>query len=148
MPYFDGDSVGVVGAAGVPTALPNFMDTIAHPTPPVTRAEVVQQKKPEVIAPKAPTPVSKGVQAAKLIRQVKPIYPQLARAVRISGTVRLVAIIGKGGSIENLQVSGGHPMLIPAAVEAVKQWLYQPTLLNGEPVDVITQIDVNFTLSQ
>jgi len=90
----------------------------------------------------------KGVQAAKLIRQVKPIYPQLARAVRISGTVRLVAIIGKGGSIENLQVSGGHPMLIPAAVEAVKQWLYQPTLLNGEPVDVITQIDVNFTLSQ
>ena len=92
--------------------------------------------------------MSIGVQAAKLIRQVKPVYPQLAKNARISGTVRLVAIIGKGGAIENLQVSAGHPLLVPAAVEAVKQWLYQPTLLSGEPVDVITQIEVNFTLSQ
>lgn len=138
--------VGVVGATGV---LTNFIDTITRQAPPAPpRAEVVQQKKPEVIVPRKPIPVSTGVQAAKLIRQVKPIYPQLARSARISGVVRLVAIIGKGGAIENLQVSAGHPLLIPAAVEAVKQWLYQPTLLNGEPVDVITQIDVNFTLSQ
>ena len=58
------------------------------------------------------------------------------------------AIIGKDGTIQNLKVVSGHPLLVPAALEAVKQWVYQPTLLNGEPVEVVTQIDVNFTLSQ
>ena len=60
----------------------------------------------------------------------------------------LNAIIGKDGTIQNLKVVSGHPLLVPAAIEAVKQWVYQPTLLNGEPVEVVTQIDVNFTLSQ
>jgi protein TonB len=60
----------------------------------------------------------------------------------------LNAIIGKDGTIQNLQVASGHPLLVPAALDAVKQWVYKPTLLNGEPVEVITQIDVNFTLSQ
>jgi protein TonB len=98
-------------------------------------------------APIGPVHVSTGVQAAKLVRQVKPVYPPLARQARISGTVRLVAIIGRDGSIKNLQVAGGHPLLTAAAVDAVKQWLYRPTLLNEQPVEVITQIDVNFTLS-
>jgi periplasmic protein TonB len=62
--------------------------------------------------------------------------------------VRFTAIIGKDGTIQNLQLVSGHPMLVAAATEAVKQWVYKPTLLNGEPVEVITQIDVNFTLSQ
>jgi len=88
------------------------------------------------------------VQQAKLIRQVKPVYPPLARQARIQGTVRLTAIIARDGTIQELQVVSGHPLLVPAALEAVKQWVYQPTLLNGEPVEVITQIDVNFTLSQ
>ena len=57
-------------------------------------------------------------------------------------------MIAKDGTIQELQVVNGHPLLVPAALEAVKQWVYQPTLLNGEPVEVITQIDVNFTLSQ
>ena len=65
-----------------------------------------------------------------------------------SRVVRLNAIIGKDGTIQNLQVASGHPLLVPSALEAVKQWVYKPTLLNGEPVEVITQIDVNFTLSQ
>ncbi len=65
-----------------------------------------------------------------------------------SGTVRFTAIIGKDGTIQNLQLVSGHPLLVPSATEAVKQWVYKPTLLNGEPVEVITQIDVNFTLSQ
>ncbi|HBY59718.1 MAG TPA: energy transducer TonB, partial [Solibacterales bacterium] len=64
------------------------------------------------------------------------------------GTVRFNAIIGRDGTIQNLTVVSGHPLLVPSALEAVKQWVYQPTLLNGEPVEVITQIDVNFTLSQ
>ena len=67
---------------------------------------------------------------------------------RISGQVRFTAIIGKDGTIQNLQLVSGHPLLVAAAQEAVKQWIYKPTLLNGEPVEVITQIDVNFTLSQ
>jgi protein TonB len=62
--------------------------------------------------------------------------------------VRLTAIIGRDGAIRNLQVMSGHPLLTPAALEAVKQWRYQPTLLNDEPVEVITQIEVNFTLSR
>ena len=89
-----------------------------------------------------------NVQAAKLIRQPKPIYPPLAKQARISGHVMLNAIIGKDGTIQNLTVASGHPLLVQNAMEAVKQWVYQPTLLNGEAVEVVTQIDVNFTLSQ
>jgi protein TonB len=149
-PSTDGglDFSGIIDRFGETSGVTSFIDTIARPTPPLVRPEPAPQKQAAAIAPRKPIAVSTGVQAAKLIRQVKPIYPQLARQARISGTVRLVAIIGKDGAIENLQVAAGHPLLVPAAVEAVKQWLYQPTLLNGEPVDVITQIEVNFTLSQ
>jgi protein TonB len=92
--------------------------------------------------------VGGNVQSAKLIRGPKPVYPPLAKQARIQGTVRLNAIIGKDGTIQNLTAASGHPLLVPAAMDAVKQWLYQPTLLNGEPVEVVTVIDVNFTLSQ
>ena len=79
---------------------------------------------------------------------MNPAYPPLALQARISGTVRLAAIISRDGYIQNLRVVSGHPLLTTAAVEAVKQWRYQPTLLNDEAVEVITQIDVNFTLSR
>ena len=88
------------------------------------------------------------MQQANLIRKITPVYPPLAKQARIQGQVRFTAIIGKDGSIQNLQIVSGHPLLVPAAQDAVRQWLYRPTLLNGEPVEVITQIDVNFTLSQ
>ncbi len=88
------------------------------------------------------------MQAANLIKKVTPVYPPLAKQARIQGTVRFTAIIGKDGTIQNLQMVSGHPMLVPSATDAVKQWVYRPTLLNGEPVEVVTQIDVNFTLSQ
>jgi protein TonB len=91
--------------------------------------------------------VGGNVQAARLVNQPRPVYPPLARQARIQGTVRFNAIIGKDGRIENLTLVSGHPLLVPAATEAVKQWVYKPTLLNGEPVEVVTQIDVNFTLS-
>ena len=86
--------------------------------------------------------------AAKLIRQPKPVYPPLAKQARIQGTVRFNAVIGKDGTIQNLTLVSGHPLLVPSAQDAVRQWLYQPTTLNGEAVEVVTQIDVNFTLSQ
>ena len=85
---------------------------------------------------------------AKLLRKVMPVYPALARSARISGVVRLVGIIGKDGTIQNLQLVSGHPLLAHAALEAVQQWIYKPTLLNGTPVEVIAPIEVNFTLAQ
>ena len=91
--------------------------------------------------------VSSGVSSGLLIRRVNPTYPPLARQARIQGVVILQAQISKDGSIENLQLISGHPMLAPAAIEAVKQWKYKPYLLNGEPVEVDTQVQVNFTLA-
>jgi protein TonB len=85
---------------------------------------------------------------AKLIRMVKPEYPALARTARISGVVRLLGIISKDGTIRNLQLIGGQPLLAQAAMQAVEQWVYQPTLLNGEAVEVIAPIEVTFTLGQ
>jgi periplasmic protein TonB len=89
-----------------------------------------------------------AVQAAKLVNKVQPVYPPLARQTRISGTVRLHAIISKSGQVESLEVLSGHPLLVRAAMDAVQQWRYQPTLLNGEPVEVDTTIDVIFSLNQ
>jgi protein TonB len=101
--------------------------------------------------PKVATPqrvrVSQGVSQGLLLRQVKPNYPPLARQARIQGQVVLQALISKDGSIQNLHLVSGHPMLAPAAIEAVKQWKYKPYYLNGEPVEVETTINVNFTLA-
>jgi protein TonB len=101
--------------------------------------------------PKVATPqrvrVSQGVSQGLLIKRVQPNYPPLARQARIQGQVVLQAEISKDGTIQNLQLVSGHPMLAPAAIEAVKQWRYKPYLLNGEPVAVETQVVVNFTLS-
>jgi protein TonB len=104
-----------------------------------------------VAVPKVATPqrvrVSQGVTQGLLIRKIQPNYPPLARQARIQGSVLLQAEISKDGTIENLHLLSGHPMLAPAAIEAVKQWKYKPYILNGEPVEVETQITVNFTLS-
>jgi protein TonB len=104
-----------------------------------------------VAVPKVATPqrvrVSAGVTSGLLVRKVNPNYPPLARQARIQGTVVLHAVISKDGSIENLTLVSGHPMLAPSAIEAVKQWKYKPYLLNGEPVEVDTEVQVNFTLA-
>ena len=101
--------------------------------------------------PKVATPqrvrVSQGVTQGLLLRKVTPQYPPLAKQARIQGTVVLSALIGKDGSIQNLHVVSGHPMLTNAALEAVKEWKYKPYILNGEPVEVETTINVNFSLS-
>ncbi len=81
-----------------------------------------------------------------LIRRVQPVYPPLARSARIQGSVVLAAIISKDGSMENLKLISGHPMLVPAALQAVSQWRYRPYVLNGEAIEVETQITVNFIL--
>ena len=124
---------GVLG--GVLGALPNA----APPPPPV---------KEEKKATPSRIRVGGNVQQANLIRKVTPLYPPLAKQARIQGVVRFTAIIGKDGNIQNLQLVSGHPLLVEAAKQAVSQWQYKPTLLNGDPVEVVTTIEVNFTLSQ
>ena len=103
------------------------------------------------LAPKSAMPVqrvrvSQGVVKGLLTKRVEPSYPPVAREARIHGEVVLTAIIDKDGNIENLQLLSGHPMLAPAAIDAVKQWRYKPYLLNGQPVEVETTITVNFEL--
>jgi periplasmic protein TonB len=140
--------VGVVGgvAGGVASGLLGGIlggTSIAPPPPPPPVQKVVEK-------PVVPQRIRVGgnVQGAKLIRQPKPVYPPLAKQARIQGVVKLHALISKEGTIEDLKVISGHPLLVPSALEAVKQWVYQPTTLNGDPVGVDTEIDVNFTLSQ
>ncbi|HVO98771.1 MAG TPA: energy transducer TonB [Bryobacteraceae bacterium] len=138
--YTYSDSSGVPGGIGIATSAPQVLHEM-FPTP----------KPPAVEAPKAPTkpvPIGGDVQAAKLIRKIVPVYPPLARQARVSGTVRLIGIIAKDGTIQQLQVVSGHPLLIAAAMDAVRRWIYKPTLLNGQAVEVIAPIDVIFTLGR
>src|SRR5437879_9847424 len=135
-------SAGVVGGVpgGVPGGTPGgviggiigAVPTAAPPPPPV------EVKKPTVQRIR----VGGQVQQANLIRQPKPVYPPPRKQARIQGVVRFNAIIGKDGTIQNLTLMSGHPLLVPSAQEAVKTPLYTPTLLNGEPVEVATVIDV------
>lgn len=114
-----------------------------HATPPQVAREPVPTR------PTAPAQVHVGgaVQAGNLIFAPKPVYPRIAVISHMQGTVHIQAIIERDGSIGNLKVLSGPPLLINAALDAVKQWRYKPTLLNGQPVEVVTEIDVNFALS-
>lgn len=128
------------GIGGANKAFGTFLPNVVAPPPPPPHVEKHQ--------PSAPVPVGGDVQMAKLIRKVIPEYPPLARSARISGIVRLIGMIAKDGTIQNLQLVSGHPLLARAAMDAVRQWVYKPTLLNGMPVEVIAPIEVTFTLGQ
>ena len=92
--------------------------------------------------------VTSTIEAAKLISRVQPVYPVIAIQARIQGNVVLHAIIGRDGQVSELQVLSGHPLLVSAAVDTVRQWRYSPTLLNGQAVEVETTITVSFVLGQ
>ena len=143
MPHDEGAAVNSAPEMGndIPGAIPG-----APPSPQLK--EVLRNthaRMPTVAVPKIR--LSSGVTEGMLLRQVRPQYPSLARQARIQGTVVLQAVIGKDGRIENLQLVSGHPMLSQAAIDAVKQWLYRPYYLNNQPVEVDTEIRVNFTLA-
>jgi protein TonB len=121
--------------AGDPRGMPNLLSRGSQPVSPVAAP-------PARIAPLRISHMSEG----DLVHKVLPTYPPLARMARIQGQVVLQAVISKQGAIEDLKVLGGHPMLLPAAIEAVRQWRYRPYFLNNEPVEVETQITVNFSL--
>jgi TonB family protein len=116
--------------------------TIRAPEAPLPNAAAIPVAQPGQIR------VGAQVQAANLINQVRPEYPPLAKEARVQGTVTFGVTIAKDGTIANLNLISGPPLLVQAAMQAVQQWQYKPTLLNGQPVEVVTTVDVNFTLSQ
>jgi protein TonB len=132
-----GISTGAFGGGILGSIVAN-VPTVAPPPPP----------PPVKKAPPKRIRVGGSVQQARMLRRVNPVYPALAKSARIQGTVQLSAIIGKDGRIAELTVMNGHPMLIQAALSAVQQWQYKPTLLNGTPVEVATQVNVVFTLGR
>jgi protein TonB len=127
----------VPGATGSRETGMQIMSLLAPPPRP---------SAPPPSPPTRPVPISGGVSQGLLIQQVRPTYPALAIAARVQGPVILSALISRGGTIENLRLVSGHPMLVQAAIDAVRQWRYRPYLLNGEPVEVETQVTVNFIL--
>lgn len=135
----------VVGSFGVPSlasGVNQLLNSMIIPKPPRPAAPPAAKTATET----APMRVSQGVQEAKLLRRVIPIYPPLAITARVQGTVHLVGVIAKDGTIRDLKVIDGSPLLVRAALDAVRQWIYQPTLLSGEAVEVIAPISVTFTL--
>jgi protein TonB len=131
-----GDCVPGVGVPGAPSGPPNLLFGGNH----------------AVVLPAAPAPNihmfrPSTLLEGSLIRRVQPVYPPPARSARIQGSVVLFAVISKVGTIDRLRVLSGHPMLVPAAIEAVSQWRYRPYILNSEPIEVETQITVNFILA-
>ncbi|HEV2495455.1 MAG TPA: energy transducer TonB [Terriglobia bacterium] len=134
------NNLGVPGGVrdGVPDGILHSLWSAGNPPPP----------PPATAPPRRHTPLAVGgqVQAAKLVFGPKPEYPPLARSARIQGIVRMEAVISADGTIQHLTLISGHPFLVGAAMVAVARWRYQPTLLNGEPVEVVTDIVVNFTL--
>jgi protein TonB len=115
---------------------------------PIERTTVERPKSSAVLTPvDKPRRVSQ-VQLATPLHKVEPLYPTLAKQAGISGTVELMGVLGVDGHIHELRVLSGHPLLIKAAMDAVKQWVFAPTLLNGEPVEVQAPIQVNFILKR
>jgi len=117
------------------------------PPPPPPPAAIVAPPPPKPVAPAAPVRVGGDVREPKAVKVVPPIYPKLALKARIHGKVVLEATLTAEGTVDAIRVVSGHPMLIQAAVDAVKEWRYEPTYLNGEPVPVIFNATVNFELA-
>lgn len=131
---------GIDTRAFLPPTLGTIFSRVIPPPPP----------PPVVTEPASnqPITVTSDVQAAKLIRKMIPVYPRLAIAAHISGRVRLIGVVAKDGTVQQVRVVSGPALLVEAALDAVRQWVYRPTMLNNKPVEVIAPIDVNFTLTQ
>lgn len=140
---------GVPGGIGMPGAEGRgLIDRLIADAPKTAPAPPVAAIPPPAKREVHRITVGGNVQAARLLNPATPAYPPLARQARVAGVVRLQAVIGRDGRIQEVQLLSGHPLLVKAALETVRQWRYSPTLLNGEPVEVATQIDVHFILNQ
>lgn|GEM_PF-246327 len=119
---------------------PSSVGNPAPPPPPVNVSAEQASPAPQRIT------IGAAVAESTLVYRERPVYPEDARQARIEGDVELRIVIGKDGRVQQLKTLSGHPKLVPAAMEAVRQWRYQPTLLNGEPIEVVTTVEVKFTL--
>ena len=133
------DGTGPVATWGADSGIPGGLSDVfrAHSAAPAVRQ-----------APQGPAHISSGVMEGQLIYKVKPLYPAIAVAARVEGTIVLQAAISKSGRIENLRVVGGPPMLQQAAIDAVKQWRYRPYVLDGQAVEVETTVNVVFLMGR
>jgi protein TonB len=149
-----------------PSRIPKQINTVMESAPPSLQATSMQDSSaplgignlpdgigtgPVIVvkqAPAKPLPISSGVMAGNLLSRTLPQYPATVRAMRIQGVVVLQATISKTGSIENLRVVSGPPLFRQAAIDAVQTWRYKPYLLNGDPVEVETTINVVFNLGE
>ncbi len=143
-----GQPIGIVGAvpggdepSGVLRDIVEAANRVPAPPAPVRNERPVERPPQRVV-------MGGNVLEGKLIHKATPVYPKIALQVRAAGVVRIAAVIGTDGRIREMRVLSGHPLLVRAALDAVRQWVYQPTLLNGDPVEVDSTIDVNFTLRQ
>jgi protein TonB len=132
-----GDSTGVIG--GILEAARRILPVVKEPE------HVKTDSTPPAVAHAAPPRIT-TLRMASPIRRVDPVYPVIAKQARVSGVVELLGVLGTDGRIHELKVLRGHPLLVNAAIEAVRQWVYEPTLLNGQPVEVSAPIVVNFIL--
>jgi TonB family protein len=158
LPVHEGDTLSVESLQNVTRAVKGFDEHLSVGVMSVGSGEATLEimvpgavrTVPGAMTATPPSRITIGgnVQQTKLVYQPRPTYPPEAKLARLQGVVKLNAIIAKDGTIQHLEVISGHPLLIQSAMDAVRQWVYQPTLLNGEPVEVMTQIDVNYTLSQ
>ena len=148
LPVHVGDTIDADALQSVVQAVRAFDDHLVVFTRPADGALVISIAPPAPASPPTRIHIGGNVQQAKLLVKVQPVYPPEAKAQGIEGVVRLQATLDKDGKVANLQVLSGDPTLAAAALEAVQQWQYQKTLLNGEPVEVVTEIRVNFTLAK
>jgi TonB family protein len=148
LPVHPGDTVDMDSMRSVGRVVRAFDDDLVTSTRPAEGILRISLAPREQTAPPTRIRVGGNVQQAKLLVKVNPVYPPLAKSAGIEGVVRLQATLGKDGAVENLTLLEGHPLLAAAAMDAVRQWQYQTTLLNGDPVEVLTQVDINFTLAK
>jgi periplasmic protein TonB len=141
-PQVQADAPGVFG--GVPGGVPGGTGGVIGG---ILGEENNQVAPPPPAAPHGPYHVGGNIQAPRQIKNVQPVYPVLARETKVNGSVAIDCVIDEHGNVIQMQVVSGHPLLVQAALQAVAQWKYEPTLLNGKPIDIRMIVTVNFNLS-
>jgi protein TonB len=136
------------GTAITARALPNQGPSIPPPAPVTPAPKPAAQAQQPAAQQAQPVKIGGNVEEAIVTRKVSPIYPPLARQARVSGIVRGEPVIGADGRVKKATALTGPPLLRQSAQEAVQRWIYQPGKLNGQPVEVTTQVDVSFTLNR
>jgi TonB family protein len=147
----EGDLLTPENNARIQAAVRQFDEHLTVSIATSSGQDSVGQADIKILAPGAVPPrirVGGNVQAAQIVRKVNPMYPALAKQARIQGTVVLNVVLAKDGTVQNITVESGHALLIQASLDAVRQWVYRPTLLNGNPVEISTQVELNFTLAE